>query len=185
MIHTILSLALFGSVVWALVVLTILLVVFFAADIEENGYVATVFFCVACILFYLFGKETWHKFISILSYGNILFYLALGLVHAFMRVYFHGRNEMIKVNEDRLKGRSETFEHTIDKNIKGNVFRWWFLWPVSLINWFIKDMIKDIYNWIYKHMEKIFDYIMTLGIKSVKEVPKVPKPSELEKFLKK
>lgn len=183
MIHTILSLALFGSVVWALIVLIILLVVFFAADIEENGYAATFFFAITCVLFYFFGKETWHKFISILTFLNIALYLGLGLAHAFVRVFFHGRNEMIKVNKDRKAGR--TYEHTIEKDIKGNVFRWWFLWPISLINWFIQDMIKDIYNWIYQRMTKIFDFFMELGMKSVGEVPKPPEKSELEKFLKK
>jgi len=173
MIQTILSLALFGSFVWALVAIIFLLITFFYSDIEENGYAATFVFVAVCVLFYFFGKETWHKFVALLTFVNLVIYFGAGLVHAFIRAYFHGRNEMIKVNEDRKAGKS--YEHTIEKDIQGNVFRWWFLWPISLINWFISDMIKDIYDWIYKHMTKIFEYFLNLGIKSVAEVPKPTK----------
>jgi hypothetical protein len=171
--ETLLKLTLFGSIFWGIAALVILLVVCFLSDLDENGFFATVALIVIGTLFYFFGKETWHLFISILTFVNLAIYFGAGLLHAFIRVYFHGRNEMKKVNEDRLNGRS--YEHTIERDIKLDVFRWWFMWPISLIDWFVKDLIKDIYDWIYDKISKVFDFVLNLGIKSVKEIPKKEK----------
>ena len=161
-----LSLTLFGSIFWGIFFVAFFIIMCFVADISENGFLATFFLIVIGMLFYVFGKETWQDFVSILTVKNFVIYFSLGLIHAIVRVYFHGRKEMQQVNQDRIDGKS--YEHTIERNIREHVFRWWFLWPVSLIDWFIKDMIKDIYNWVYKQFSKLFDFIMDLVIKSVK-----------------
>jgi hypothetical protein len=80
---------------------------------------------------------------------------------------------MKKVNEYRLEGH--TYEYNINRKIKENIFRWWFMWVISLIVWIISDMVEEIYDCVYQRMSKIFDYVFNLGVKSVKEVPKVEK----------
>ena len=176
--EALLAITLFGSIFWAGFALTAFFIICFWADYKENGYVATVFFIALGALFYFFGKEAWLLFISIFTWLNLLIYFGVGLIHAFIRIFFYGRNEMIKLNEDRLSKMSVTHQHKINRDIKSNVFRWWFLWPISLLNWFIKDIIHDIYNWCYDKLNRIFNVILDFGIKSVPEIPEEPKEKE-------
>jgi hypothetical protein len=175
MIESLLALSLFGSFVWALVVLAIFLVFCFVAESEENGFIATIFLAISGGLFYFFGRDTWNLFVSIISWQGLVIYFGAGLAHAFVRVYFHGRKEALLLAEDRV--RNSTYEHKIDRDVKGHVFRWWFLWPVSLLTWFLRDMVKEIYTWVYSKFSKTFDYVMDMGVKSVK----VPEKKDMEK----
>lgn len=171
--HALLTLTLFGSVIWALITIGIFLIICFISDVNENGFVATGFLVVLSFLFFIWGKESLPVFKSLISWQFLVTYFSLGLVYAFIRVFFHGRSEMKKVNEHRLEGR--TYEYNIDRKIKENIFRWWFMFPISLIVWIISDMIKEIYDYVYQRMSKAFDYVFNLGIKSVKAVPKPDK----------
>jgi hypothetical protein len=170
--------ALFGSLFWGAVAISIFIIMCFVADISENGFLATFFLLVIGALFFFYGKEAWKAFVSIMIFKNFVIYFGLGLVHAFIRIYFYGRSEMKLLNKDRIAGKS--YEHNIDKDsIKGHVFRWWFLWPIALIDWVVKDLIKDVYDWFYKLFSDMFDFFLNLGIKSVKEVPKVKKEEDI------
>lgn len=57
---------------------------------------------------------------------------------------------------------------TIDEKkyfrLKHHVFRWWFLFPISMITWLIGDVIKDIYSWIYQKVERFYDYLFNVSI---------------------
>jgi hypothetical protein len=167
------SLTLFGSVVWALIVIGIFITICFISDVKENGFVATTFLVIFSLLFFKWGKDSLPTFISVFTWKFFTVYFSLGLIHAFIRVFFHGRSEMKKVNEYRLE--EKTYEYNINRKIKENVFRWWFMWPISLITWIISDMVEEIYDWLYQRISKAFDYVFNLGIKSVKEVPKSEK----------
>ena len=165
------TITLFGSIFWGITALVLFIAACFWADYEENGWLATFFLIVLGCLFYFFGKDTWTAFVSWFSWTYVALYFAIGLVHAFIRIFFWGRNEMMKVNEYRKKDTS--LEYEIDKReLKGHVFRWWFLWPASLIMWIIRDIVKDVYNFVYDKFSRMFEYVMNLGVKSVKEVPK-------------
>jgi hypothetical protein len=168
--HTLMTLTLFGSVVWALIVIGLFIAFCFYSDVNENGFIATVSLIIFGFMFFKWGKESLPVFKSFFTWSFFIIYFSLGLLHAFIRVFFHGRSEMKKVNEYRLQGH--TYEYNIDRKIKENIFRWWFMWPVSLIVWIISDMIKEICDFIYQKMSKVFDFIFNLGVKSVKEVPK-------------
>jgi hypothetical protein len=172
--ETLLGITLFGSIFWGIAVLVLLIILFFYADLIKEGFAATFVFIVAGVLFYFWGKDTWKLFVSLLTFMNISLYLGTGLIYAFVRIFFHGRNEMMAVNKHRLQG-NDYYEHSIDRDIKEDVFRWWFLWPISMINWFIKDLIRDIYNWCYDKLSRLFNFVLDLGIKSVHEVPKKEK----------
>jgi len=50
-------------------------------------------------------------------------------------------------------------------HLKGNVFRWWFLFPISLIDWVLSDLVKDVYNWTYKQLHKVYESILDFGLK--------------------
>ena len=172
--ETLLGITLFGSIFWGITSLILFLILCFWSDYERNGYFATFVFIVLGVLFYFWGKDTFKLFVSLLTFSNIALYFGTGLIHAFIRIFFHGRKEMMNVNKHRLQG-SDYYEYSIDRDIKEDVFRWWFLWPISLINWFIKDLVRDIYNWFYDKISHLFNFVLDLGVKSVPEVPKKEK----------
>jgi hypothetical protein len=163
---------LFGSAILGIAVLGLFITFCFVADWDENGYIATTALVITSLLFYFFGKETWNIVINFITWKLVLGYLIIGIIYAIIRIFFHGRIEKNKLNKSRLEGRSSDFEYTINRNIKNNVKRWWLLWVISLIDWFLKDMIKEIYDIVYQKLSKFFNYVLELGINSVPEVPK-------------
>jgi hypothetical protein len=167
------GLTLFGSIFWGIFALVFLIVMLFVADAIENGFLATLFGVIVGLLFFFHGQTTWHSFVSMLTTINLLIYFSIGLVYALVRIFFHGRNEMLKFNSYRERG--DHYDYNINRDIKENIFRWWFIWPISLIVWIVKDLVKDVFNIVYQRMNKIFDAVLELGIKSVKEVPKADK----------
>jgi hypothetical protein len=168
-----LKLSLFGSTICGLLVLALFILICFISEVNENGYIAFASFLAFLLSFYIFGKESWYILISFFSIKALCYYIIFGWIHSFIRVYFYGRNQMKILNEDRKKGVS--YEHRIERNIKDHILRWWLLWPVSLLSWFIQDMVKDIFNWIYQRVEKLFTFVLELGIKSIPEEPKKDK----------
>jgi len=162
------SLILFGSFVWAVIVIAILLVIFFIADLEENGFMATIALVVSGILFYVWGKESFMVITSLFTFKSIIIYFGFGLVHALVRIFFHGRKEMQKVNDAIVN--KDSYHPKIDMNVKSDVFRWWFLWPISLIVWIVQDMIGNVYNYCYDKFATLFNKILMYGVKSVKPV---------------
>ena len=175
-LQALLTVTLFGSSFWGISLLLLFFVGCFWADFEEQGFLATLFLLIIGLLFYFVGKDTWIPIVNMMTWKFFAVYFVAGLVHSFIRVFFYGRKQMNKLNEYRLR-HSEIFDYEpdIDRDVKSHVFRWWFMWPISLISWFVKDMIKEIYYWVYQKFTKVFDFVLDIGIKSIKEVPKKEK----------
>lgn len=165
------SITLFGSIFWGVAALVILIGLCFWADVEEEGWIALIIGIIFGVIFYLFGRDTLHNFFSLLTFVNISLYLGVGLLYAFVRIFFYGRNQAYKFNEEKKTNKSEYYTPRIDRDIKSHVFRWWFLWPISLINWVIKDVVRDVYNFAYDKLSRVFNFVLDLGIKSVPDVP--------------
>jgi hypothetical protein len=53
--HTLMTLTLFGSVVWALIIIGVFIVICFLSDWNENGYVATVSLIIFGFMFFKWG----------------------------------------------------------------------------------------------------------------------------------
>lgn len=168
-LSTLFSITLFGGVFWGLIAFILFVFFCFVADVNRNGFVATGFFLVIGSLFYFFGRESFNWFASFITWKFTLFYLSTGLFYAFVRVFFHGRNEK-KIYNLRRSNPDYLLDYKMDRDIKEDFFRWWFLWSVSLINWIISDIIRDIYDWFYQKISKILNFIMDLGAKSVGDV---------------
>ena len=41
------------------------------------------------------------------------------------------------------------------------------MWPISLINWLISDLIADVWDYVYSKLSGFYNYVVELGIKSV------------------
>lgn len=141
-IMVILGFTLFGSIFAFYLSLIVLFLILIISEIEGQGISATFAFIVFVISNYLWGNL---PLVDIFSFQNIAMYLGIGFVFAIIRTYFKGR-ELDK--KDR-----ENYE------LKEAIFRWWFLFPISIINWVFGKLLKDLYNFIYSKVEKFFIFI--------------------------
>ena len=146
MLELLQSFTLFGSVIGFYIAVLFLIGLLFYSDIEEEGYGAFFSFLIFCGVTYFWSN---FNILSYFSWGLVGSYLGIGLLYSFIKTYFYAR-------KNGEKGR---------KYIKENVFRWWFLWPVSLINWILSDIIKDLYNFLYNRLSDLYNEIFNLGLK--------------------
>ena len=153
---------LWGSAIWFWIFTFLLIGIFFVSDLVENGITALFSFIIFFIITYFWSN---FNIFSFLTLWNVLIYLGIGLVYAAIRTLFFGRKKRAELKEssDDSVGRSETIKRFALMDLKNNVFRWWLLFPVSMINWAFTDLIKDLYNLVYSKIGNIFVKIFDLG----------------------
>jgi hypothetical protein len=121
----------------------------------------------------------------------IISYIGIGFAHSLIRTFIYGRKrkperlEAIQkrndwfdknVDADRDKDYSNDgihhgantvmyFDEETKENLKGNVFRWWFLWPISLLIWIASDFIIDFWKIIYNFFKGLFESILNIAMK--------------------
>lgn len=169
------GLTLFGSVVWFWISVAVFLIICFLSDIAENGFLAFATLVLLVVGYHFKGNV--EPLLQVLSLVNILVYLGIGLGFSVLRTFFAGRKLGVEISE-LPKGKGSNGysdyestvkylkEHFLD-DLKGNVFRWWFMWPISLITWAITDIVKEVYDFIYSKMKGFYNWVVDLGIKSV------------------
>ena len=149
-----LNFALFGSFAWALTFFIVLFIVFMISEGVEHGGIAFLGVVVFLVLNHYWGNI---PVMELFKWQNILAYLGIGFVFANIRIYFYGRQ--LSQNEQR------------EDVLKDNVFRWWFIWPASLIYWAFSDLLGNAWDWIYSVSQSTFKFFLNLGINSnVKKV---------------
>jgi len=149
--------AIFGSWVWAAIIVGVLLIALFVSEKEEDGIIAFVAMLGFVLLNYMFGNI---PLLKLVTWSSVGVYFGLGLIFAMIRVYFYGRK--MALNNNELK----TYY------LKENVFRWWFIWPISLLTWVFSDLLGDFWAIIYDKVSHTFEHILKLGFNSVKPVEK-------------
>jgi hypothetical protein len=155
MLTQLLTLTIFGSFIWFAILTFILIIAFFVSEKEELGYIATIAVIVYLLLNRFFGNVPILQFIT---WTNVLSYLGLGFVYTVIRTYFYGR--YAKENGYSL--------NTLKSDLSGNVFRWWFLFPISFIYWMVSDFIAQAWDVIYDLLSNGFEKIFTAGFNSKK-----------------
>lgn len=168
---------LFGSVILFWLVTIALVISFFVSDYLENGYVATTtisIFIFAIWMWSDFDIFTYTSWIGLFKYIGI--YLLIGLIYAIIKSRLFGNklgSEMSDTNYNKYyKGNDNGTiwtEKGLRSALKGNVARWWLMWPVSLINWVLTDLLVDAFNLIYSKISGIFITLLNQGIESKKK----------------
>jgi hypothetical protein len=133
---------LFGSSLAFGIVLVSLFIVLIISDIEEAGAFAFVAVLIAILFNHFWGT---FPLLSMVSFRNVSIYLFLGFVFSLIRTYFKGK----KLTADQKKYFS----------LKDHVFRWWLMFPICLINWVFGDLLKDLYNFVYSKLGKVYQAI--------------------------
>ena len=135
-----LALTLFGSTLVLGIAVAVLFIALILSDINESGTLATVSFGVFVGLNYFWGNL---PLLQIFTIYNILMYVFIGFIFALIRTYFKGRE---------LTSKDKRFY-----DLRDSVLRWWFLFPISLINWVFGKLLVNVYNLLYDKTEKIFE----------------------------
>lgn len=146
MVEFLQSFTLFGSFIGFWFCVAALIFCFFWADNEEQGYGALASFIVFLLLTHFWSN---YQFIDYINYKQVLLYLIIGFIYSFIKTFFYARKH----------------GEVGKKYLKDNVFRWWLLWPVSLTNWILSDLLKDIYSLIYKKLSGVYEKVFELGLK--------------------
>ncbi len=142
-----LAFTLFGSIVWFYITTIIVLIGLFLVENEESGWLGFIISVGYITLDYYTDKNFDLK--MIFSWQNVLIYLFLGIVFSLIRTYFKGK----ELTEDEKK-RFELKEH---------VFRWIFMFPISLLNWLVfRVLFKDIFNYLYKKAESTYTKLFNM-----------------------
>lgn len=170
--ETFLSITLLGSFVWWCIITAVLLIIFFISEVKENGYVAFGFAVAYLTLFYFKGNQDLGVF---LDWIYLLMYLGIGIIYSVIRTLNLGlksKNEVqkhinstnwdIKSKKDAIKYKKRQREQLLEK-LDGNVFRWWFMWTISLIVWTLSNLMSDFWNWLWKTFRSFFEEIFNLG----------------------
>lgn len=143
--ESLLGLTLFGSGLYFLLSVVLFLVLLIVSDVIEVGLLASFVTVVFLSVNYKAGNLPLSE---ILTVYNILLYIFIGFIFALVRTYFKGKELKEK--------QKEYFE------LKEHVFRWWFLFPISAINWIFGKLMKDLWNFTYNKFEKLFTKIFNL-----------------------
>lgn len=147
-IDFIMSLTLFGAW-WAFSgAVVVWFYCLFASENEENGWIASIATAVFLGLLYYKSNVNPLPYFTLL---NVLLYVGVGFVYSLIKTYFYSRAGGYK---------SELKEH---------VFRWWGLWPVSLLYWIFSDLLKDLYDVVYSKISVVYDKIFEFGKKDKEE----------------
>ena len=163
---------LWGSAIVFWLFLSLLIIIFFISDVKENGILAFISFIVFIVLTELWGS---FKIMNYVTLAYLGLYLVIGLIYGFIRTFFYGRKklEYLTYNENPTEEEINANEKALIakrlKYLKNNFFRWWFLFPISIINWVFSDLVFDIYDWAYSKLQKLIEIIFHYGVNSGKK----------------
>jgi len=151
----------FGSAVWFAVVALALLFMLFVSDVHENGFIAT-----ASVVIVIIGNYVWGNFpiLDYISVTSIGLYLAVGFGFSILRTVFKGRELTAEYEEEtnNYKNDWSLAEHKKKFDLKGHVFRWLFMFPVSMLTWFFGSICRDFWNLFYSKFGKMYERLLNL-----------------------
>lgn len=161
-----------GSVLYFYLLTLLLFTIFFIADYHESGFHAT-----AAFILFIVATSIWGTFepLEYFTWGKFGIYIGIGFLYSLIRTYFYGKAPLkyngyqSNVKEDELKENIKSQIENRRTHLKGNVFRWWFLFPISFIDWVLTDLIKDVFNAVYKKLHKLYESILNYGLNSAEQ----------------
>lgn len=140
---------LFGSILLGNILLIILLLILISSEKMKNGYIAFISLLIFMCIYHFWGQG--ETIVQYITWTTFAMYILIGFIYSLLRSFLYG-----------VKNKSTPKEYAI-YDLKENVFRWWFMWPISLGYWIFSDCIRDIYNWLYTKLNFIFESVYKLG----------------------
>ena len=176
---SLLTLTLFGSSILFWISAVVFLIMCFVAESEENGFIATLTLIVIGVLYHFWGDIK--PILGFLTVLNISVYLAIGFFLSVIRTFVEGRKlkkriKDLPVNDKMgaiISGRDyygstqEGETRNFKNELSGNVARWFLMWPISMTNWMLRNIVKEVWDFVYFKLKNFYNYILELGMKSV------------------
>lgn len=159
---------LWGSALYFWGATLLFIFILFVSEVKEDGLIGLIAFAVFVGITKFFST---FDILSIITLKLILLYLGIGLGHSLLRTYLYGRKRGVEKKGKTFSDSYPTEKHFDDDTVsklKENVFRWWFLFPVSLLTWIFSDLLSDIYTFLYNRLKTVFVGILNAGQNSVK-----------------
>jgi hypothetical protein len=170
-----LALTLFGSAIYFWMAVIMFVIICFIADAHENGFAAFGFLIVFSICFYIWSDVK--AILALFTIASVTGYLLVGLGFSMFRTFFAGRKLGKKIKDlpsaeiekdgYTKSGTKERAKQNFLEEMQGNVFRWWFMWPISLLSWVATDFIVEAWEYSYSKISGLYNYILELGMKSI------------------
>ncbi len=157
-------LALFGSILWFWIVFSALMITFFISEQIKNGTVAFVAVCIFLGIWAYSGIDP--TVYSYLNWPNIILYLFTGFVFSVIRTYVYVKKKWRpfisspEMSAEAIKRNNRIARDEVKEEVKRNVFRWWFMFPISALHWAFADLLVDLWNFV----TRIYDHIVDLAI---------------------
>jgi hypothetical protein len=150
------------------------------SEVNKNGVIAFITLIGVSILYHFWGDIK--PILALFTLVNVSLYLCVGLFLSTLRTFFEGRKLGKKIKdlptdeEGKAKNTTsstwygetkESKKREFVNELKGNVFRWWFMWPISMTNWMLKNIVRETWDFVYYKIKNFYNYVLELGIKSV------------------
>jgi len=167
---------LWGSAIWFWIISLTWIIILGFSEKDANGWWglgATVIF--AIILYS--GNSNIE--ISFITWENVIMYVAIGFVYSLFRTFLFGRKTRKKIKKEGIEkyngyelSTTGSLEWELERKkdeLKENFFRWWFMFPISLLYWIFSDLFVDLYNSIYSRIKGVINAIFDFGVGKFKE----------------
>ena len=155
----------FGSVAWFLILVAALIVALFASEYHEEGGIGFVAVVVFVIITSVWGTVPLRDLVTIPS---VVGYLVVGFLYSLARTYAKGKELGRKATKD-YGNYSTDYDVTIeafikrkklDFELKSHVFRWWLMFPISMIHWVFGTLLKDVFSGVYARVEFLYEKLL-------------------------
>lgn len=154
------QITLWGSVAWFYLVTIGFIIAIFASDFHKNGFYIFGSVVLFSVVNYVWGDV---NLLDYVSWPRIGIYLGIGFLYSLVRTYFYGRTYKDKYLKSKTHSNQVMLKESRTDYLKDNVFRWWFAFPISVINWLLTDLLKDTWNMIYSKLEVLFEKVFNMG----------------------
>ena len=135
----------FGSAIWFLILVAALIVSLFISEYQEEGFGGFAAVVVFVIINKIWGTA---PLIELVTWTNVIAYLLIGFIFSLVRTYFKGK----ELSDEKKK----YFQ------LKEHVFRWWLMFPISMLHWLFGTLLKDLFTRVYDKVESLYNKIFNL-----------------------
>lgn len=145
------SFLIFGSFIWFCIIVGVFIILCFLSEGYEHGGIGLGALVSLILVNYWWGNI---PLIDLINWKFICSYLFIGFVFALIRTFFYARKKR-EIGWD---------EKALMRKLKGQVSRWWFMWPASLLYWIFSDLFGQVWDIVYDKIEDIFRQMVRWGL---------------------
>jgi len=150
----------FGSAIWFLILVVALIVSLFISEHQEEGFGGFGAVVVFVIINNIWGNV---PLVELVTWVNVITYLVIGFLFSLVRTYFKGKELTKEYDKLTNKNSHDTLEkYKKSFRLSEHVFRWWLMFPISMLHWLFGTLLKDLFTRVYDKVESLYNKIFNL-----------------------